>query len=61
VPAGRRIPVVAIDDDSKLTLALTVGVGAVSAASLAPLLRDMLEERMLLALAGYAGVVDWRP
>ena len=45
VLAGRGLPVVAIDDDSNPTLALTVGVGAVSAASLPPLPRDMLEER----------------
>ena len=45
VLAGRGLPVVAIDDDSNPNLALTVGMGAVSAASLPPLPRDMLEER----------------
>jgi CO dehydrogenase maturation factor len=45
VMASRGRRVVAIDDDSNPNLALTVGVGAVAAAGLPALPRDMLVER----------------
>ena len=45
VMADRGYRVVAIDDDSNPNLALTVGVGAASAAELPPLPRNLLEER----------------
>jgi len=43
--AARGLPVVAIDDDSNPNLALTLGVGAASAAELSAFPRDLMEER----------------